>query len=62
VDLVARATGSNEEAPFEVAKKESKVEVIDISARADLKTTFNVQSGDTLKWTFAVKSHDISFK
>lgn len=38
------------------------MEVIDISARADLKTTFNVQSGDTLKWTFAVKSHDVAFK
>jgi len=60
--LARRGAGSAEEAPFDVARKEAGVEVIEISARTDLKTTFNVQVGDTLKWTFAVKSHDVAFK
>mmetsp|Transcript_31816 Transcript_31816/g.76981 ORF Transcript_31816/g.76981 Transcript_31816/m.76981 type:complete len:474 (+) Transcript_31816:96-1517(+) len=60
--LARRGTGSSEEAPFDVARKQPRMEVIDIAARTDLKTTFNVQAGDTLKWTMAIKSHDVSFK
>eukprot|EP00284_Hemiselmis_tepida_P012579 CAMPEP_0174928062 /NCGR_PEP_ID=MMETSP1355-20121228/22714_1 /TAXON_ID=464990 /ORGANISM="Hemiselmis tepida, Strain CCMP443" /LENGTH=463 /DNA_ID=CAMNT_0016174203 /DNA_START=150 /DNA_END=1541 /DNA_ORIENTATION=+ len=60
--LARRATGSSEEAPFDVARKQPRVEVIEIAARTDLKTTFNVQAGDTLKWTMAIKSYDVSFK
>eukprot|EP00286_Rhodomonas_abbreviata_P027100 CAMPEP_0181303058 /NCGR_PEP_ID=MMETSP1101-20121128/8343_1 /TAXON_ID=46948 /ORGANISM="Rhodomonas abbreviata, Strain Caron Lab Isolate" /LENGTH=584 /DNA_ID=CAMNT_0023408581 /DNA_START=34 /DNA_END=1785 /DNA_ORIENTATION=+ len=52
---------STTEKPFAVAVKQEKIQVMDIPARRDLKTTYVVQPGNVLNWTFAVQSHDIKF-
>ena len=47
------------EAPFDIARKQDRVEVVEISARNCIKTCLHVKAGDTVNWTFAVKSLDI---
>jgi len=42
------------ESPFDMARKQERVEVVDISARNSIKTSLIVQPGDTLNWTFGV--------
>ena len=49
------------EAPFDIARKQDRVEVVEISARNCIKTCLHVKAGDTVNWTFAVKSLDIMF-
>jgi len=40
------------DSPFDVARKQERVEVVDISARNSIKTSIVVKPGDTLNWTF----------
>ena len=49
------------EKPFAVALKMDKMEVVEIAARQQLKTTFLVEPGNVLNWTFAVKANDVKF-
>jgi len=60
--LARRQKGEEDLPPFDQTRKQPKVEVVEIGARRDLQTTYIVKSGDSLNWTFAVKTHDISFR
>ncbi|EKX44811.1 hypothetical protein GUITHDRAFT_163453 [Guillardia theta CCMP2712] len=50
------------ETPFQLACKQERVQIIEIAARDQLKTTHVVQNGDVLKWIFAAKAHDVAFQ
>ena len=46
-----------QESAFDMARKQERVEVVDISARNSIKTSLIVKPGDTLNWTFGIVSY-----
>ncbi|KAJ1480181.1 hypothetical protein T484DRAFT_1811539 [Baffinella frigidus] len=63
--FLARPSQPGGLSPFEMVMQQQatqkRAEAIDIAARKDLKSTFAVQPGETLNWTFAVKGYDVQF-